>query len=279
MKYLYTILLILLLSAASFGQSDQFEVGDLNLNHVANEISDAVLYSNYFVYGEGVFFREFEQHRLVSDINNDGEYLHVSDLIYLIRIIIGDAPPYPPSKTSNETVRISSEHFIYSANREIGFVSMTLEGNQTPTLLVDNKELLYWFNGTDTKLLIYSLANVDPIVGDFVEVQGKLLSIQVGDQNGQKVEIEYVEPPKVYLAQNYPNPFSPTTSIVLFSAIETDVEIGVYNLLGQRVFSWNDQVYAGRTDIEWDAQDLAPGIYFYKILNHPSKIKKMVLMR
>lgn len=279
MKYLYTILLILLLSAASFGQSDQFEVGDLNLNHVANEISDAVLYSNYFVYGEGVFFREFEQHRLVSDINNDGEYLHVSDLIYLIRIIIGDAPPYPPSKTSNETVRISSEHFIYSANREIGFVSMTLEGNQTPTLLVDNKELLYWFNGTDTKLLIYSLANVDPIVGDFVEVQGKLLSIQVGDQNGQKVEIEYVEPPKVYLAQNYPNPFSPTTSIVLFSAIETDVEIGVYNLLGQRVFNWNDQVYAGRTDIEWDAQDLAPGIYFYKILNHPSKIKKMVLMR
>lgn len=279
MKYLYTILLILLLSAASFGQSDQFEVGDLNLNHVANEISDAVLYSNYFVYGEGVFFREFEQHRLVSDINNDGEYLHVSDLIYLIRIIIGDAPPYPPSKTSNETVRISSEHFIYSANREIGFVSMTLEGNQTPTLLVDNKELLYWFNGTDTKLLIYSLANVDPIVGDFVEVQGKLLSIQVGDQNGQKVEIEYVEPPKVYLAQNYPNPFSPTTSIVLFSAIETDVEIGVYNLLGQRVFSWNDRVYAGRTDIEWDAQDLAPGIYFYKILNHPSKIKKMVLMR
>lgn len=279
MKYLYTILLILLLSAASFGQSDQFEVGDLNLNHVANEISDAVLYSNYFVYGEGVFFREFEQHRLVSDINNDGEYLHVSDLIYLIRIIIGDAPPYPPSKTSNETVRISSEHFIYSANREIGFVSMTLEGNQTPTLLVDNKELLYWFNGTDTKLLIYSLANVDPIVGDFVEVQGKLLSIQVGDQNGQKVEIEYVEPPKVYLAQNYPNPFSPTTSIVLFSAIETDVEIGVYNLLGQRVFSWQDRVYAGRTDIEWDAQDLAPGIYFYKILNHPSKIKKMVLMR
>lgn len=279
MKYLYTILLILLLSAASFGQSDQFEVGDLNLNHVANEISDAVLYSNYFVYGEGVFFREFEQHRLVSDVNNDGEYLHVSDLIYLIRIIIGDAPPYPPSKTSNETVRISSEHFIYSANREIGFVSMTLEGNQTPTLLVDNKELLYWFNGTDTKLLIYSLANVDPIVGDFVEVQGKLLSIQVGDQNGQKVEIEYVDPPKVYLAQNYPNPFSPTTSIVLFSAIETDVEIGVYNLLGQRVFSWQDRVYAGRTDIEWDAQDLAPGIYFYKILNHPSKIKKMVLMR
>ena len=38
--------------------------GDINLNEIANEIADAVLFSNYFIYGLGVF-----------DVNVEGGWL------------------------------------------------------------------------------------------------------------------------------------------------------------------------------------------------------------
>lgn len=280
MKYLYALLLILILNSVSFCQSDTYATGDLNLNTIPYEISDAVLYSNYFVYGKGVFFRDFDLHRMVSDINQDGEYLHVSDLIYLIRIIIGDADPYSrPSFEPTRRVEYTVNHDIYSAQGDLCMISMTVEGKQTPELLDGNKEMLYNFDGTKTNILIYSIDDLEPLAEQFVMVSGKLLSIQAGDVQGNKVDLEYVEQPKVFLTQNYPNPFGPLTSILLHSAVETEVEVGIFNLLGQRVFSWHDHVNAGITEIDWNAGDLAPGIYFYKIMNHPSPIKKMVLFR
>ncbi|MFH2049011.1 MAG: hypothetical protein ABIJ12_06165, partial [bacterium] len=70
--------------------------GDLNLNGIANEIADAVLYTNYFVYGLGVF-SNYQSQIPASDINADGLTLSVPDLVYLINIIRGDAVPDPNS--------------------------------------------------------------------------------------------------------------------------------------------------------------------------------------
>jgi hypothetical protein len=68
--------------------------GDLNLNGIENEIADAVLYTNYFLQGI-IVFDNLEAQTAASDVNNDGMPLTVGDLVYLIRIITGDALPFP----------------------------------------------------------------------------------------------------------------------------------------------------------------------------------------
>jgi hypothetical protein len=70
--------------------------GDLNLNGLANEVGDAVLYTNYFIYGGSVWDPTWiDTQILASDVNDDGIVLTVADLIYLIRIITGDEAPFP----------------------------------------------------------------------------------------------------------------------------------------------------------------------------------------
>ncbi len=69
--------------------------GDINLNGLANEIADLVLFSNYFFYGIGVFTINVEVQIAATDVNADGIVLSLNDFIYMQRIIIGDALPYP----------------------------------------------------------------------------------------------------------------------------------------------------------------------------------------
>ena len=93
------------------------------------------------------------------------------------------------------------------------------------------------------------------------------------------------------LKQNYPNPFNPTTSIEFSLPVAADVELIVYNILGQQVASLiNEQRFAGNHSVLWNANDsngmkLSSGIYFYMLKasgidgNEFQKIKKMVLLK
>ncbi len=80
--------------------------GDINLNGIPNEIADWVLFSNYFFYGPAVFSVNWEMQAAASDVNVDGIELTLWDLVYLYRIIMGDALPYlsPPKAGIGDTV-------------------------------------------------------------------------------------------------------------------------------------------------------------------------------
>lgn len=84
-----------------------------------------------------------------------------------------------------------------------------------------------------------------------------------------------------YLSQNYPNPFNPITRIKYDLPDKSDVEIKVYDILGEQVRTLvNEQQEAGRYEVKFDASNLASGVYLYRI-NAGSYIdtKKMVLMK
>jgi hypothetical protein len=84
-----------------------------------------------------------------------------------------------------------------------------------------------------------------------------------------------------YLAQNYPNPFNPITIINYQLPITSDVELSVYNPLGQKVTTLvSEKQIAGYHQVEWDASGLASGIYYYRL--HAGdfvQVRKMVLLR
>ena len=84
------------------------------------------------------------------------------------------------------------------------------------------------------------------------------------------------------LKQNYPNPFNPSTSISYRLSAAGQVELAVYNALGQRVQTLiNSRQEAGSYTVSFDARTLSSGIYYYKLQTGSgwSQIKKMVLMK
>ena len=83
------------------------------------------------------------------------------------------------------------------------------------------------------------------------------------------------------LEQNYPNPFNPVTTIAFQVPKNSHVKISVYNLLGQKVATLVDNVYApGNYKVRFNASDLTSGVYVY-VLRAGNVVlsKKMMLIK
>jgi len=83
------------------------------------------------------------------------------------------------------------------------------------------------------------------------------------------------------LSQNYPNPFNPSTTIEYDLPNSSDVKIEVYNIAGQKVQTLlNTKMSAGSHRVEFNAQNLSSGIYYYRIeAGEFQDVKKMILLR
>jgi len=86
---------------------------------------------------------------------------------------------------------------------------------------------------------------------------------------------------------NYPNPFNPSTTIEFSIHNDSNVELVIFNIKGQKVKQLvSDQHTAGQHSIVWNGEDnfgnsVSSGIYFYqlKIDGKVRKSKKMILMK
>ena len=88
-------------------------------------------------------------------------------------------------------------------------------------------------------------------------------------------------PSKFVLYQNFPNPFNPKTVISWQSAVDSDVELIVYNLRGQKVATLvSEKQTAGYHQVEFNAQQLSSGVYLYKIqAGEFQDVRKMLLIK
>ncbi len=96
------------------------------------------------------------------------------------------------------------------------------------------------------------------------------------------VNITIKAPDKYLLYQNYPNPFNPTTTIKYSLPEALHVTLDIYNSLGQKVRTLvNNKQPAGYHTINFNAEDLASGIYFYVLRagNKFTAFKKMILIK
>ncbi|MEL1224246.1 MAG: T9SS type A sorting domain-containing protein, partial [Candidatus Neomarinimicrobiota bacterium] len=83
------------------------------------------------------------------------------------------------------------------------------------------------------------------------------------------------------LHQNYPNPFNPETTIKFSIPNKQDVDLSVYNMLGQRVVTlFNGELQGGNHIAKWHAGNIASGVYIYKLSSSNKTItQKMLLLK
>lgn len=90
-------------------------------------------------------------------------------------------------------------------------------------------------------------------------------------------------PREFYLMQNFPNPFNPVTTIRYQLPDPSDVQLEIYNMLGQRVrVLVNEVKEAGYHMVEWDGrnnsgQTVPSGIYIYRIQAGDFSAERMMI--
>ncbi len=93
-------------------------------------------------------------------------------------------------------------------------------------------------------------------------------------------------PEEFDISQNYPNPFNLTTSITFYLPAESDVDLSIYNILGEKVKTLaRGKFEPGSHTVIWDARnesgsEVASGIYFYRLQAGDKTItKRMSLLK
>ncbi len=94
-------------------------------------------------------------------------------------------------------------------------------------------------------------------------------------------EVQLSKPEKITLYQNYPNPFNPQTLIEYYLDENNSVRIDIYSSLGQRVATLVDgRKQEGFHVVDFDATNLASGVYFYVLRTNDELLtKKMLLIK
>lgn len=100
------------------------------------------------------------------------------------------------------------------------------------------------------------------------------------------IEIDGPLPSEFVLNQNYPNPFNPSTTITFSLPVNSDVQLSLYNMLGQKITEiTNANFQAGTHQVNFTAEGLSSGTYIYVIKAAGSNgtnfntVKKLTLMK
>lgn len=164
---------------------------------------------------------------------------------------------------------------VGSGLKEVSFNFSGLDSSQTVNYMtpyVTSNQ-----SGDDLKLYKTFSAN------SVYSVPAKSVVTIVGLLNGASItDINKAEvnPRGFNLFQNYPNPFNPTTRITYDLPQGDHVTLKVFNMLGQQMAVLVDQDQnTGKHSANFDALNLAGGIYFYRIqAGNFSQTKKMLLL-
>ncbi len=175
-----------------------------------------------------------------------------------------EMPPLPPAGMFD--IRFSSGRIAEDINSSMQTIDMS--GITYP--------LTVRVEGMDMRLMDETGKNVNVNLKSGEDVVISDATIQKLMVTGELIPAEYA------LEQNYPNPFNPST-VIEFSLPEdvSNVKLSIYNALGEKVAELvNSALTAGRYQYQWNAQNVATGMYIYELRTDKFvSMKKMILLK
>lgn len=126
----------------------------------------------------------------------------------------------------------------------------------------------------------YSFEDNHPLSGK-VQYRLKQIDFDGKFEYSDIVEVNFDTPNKYELAQNFPNPFNPTTVIEFAIPNSGRYTLSIFNVLGELVEVISEKEYkAGYYKETFNAKELSSGIYFYRLMGDQTNIvRKMTLIR
>jgi hypothetical protein len=124
----------------------------------------------------------------------------------------------------------------------------------------------------------------DKINGKFLDTElasGSSITISDNQIIRLAVESQTIKPLEFSLKQNYPNPFNPETRITFSVPERSDIQLTVYDQLGNRVVQLASGIFdAGEYETVWNASQVTSGIYFYELrCSKFQSVRKMIYLR
>lgn len=108
-------------------------------------------------------------------------------------------------------------------------------------------------------------------------------TLQLNESKAKELpELNVESAPREFdLKQNYPNPFNPTTNIVYQVPKTANVQLIIFNMLGQKVAELvHKKQEPGSYSVEWDASSMSSGVYIYQLRTEKITFtKKMLLIK
>ncbi len=175
-----------------------------------------------------------------------------------------DLPPAPMSSMFD--IRFNSGRIAEDINSSVKTIDMS--GVTYPlTVRVEGMDIRL-MDETGKAINVNLKAGEDIVISD-----ASVMKLMV---SGELIPAQYA------LEQNYPNPFNPST-VIEFSLPEdvNNVKLSIYNALGEKVAELvNTSLTAGKYQYQWNAQNVATGMYIYELRTDKFvSVKKMLLLK
>ena len=164
----------------------------------------------------------------------------------------------------------------------ISVFSWEISGSCSGTTPLTGEGILLYLNfhviggeGSYTDIDIVSFEYNEPMLLAIGDGSVFVTSTKVEDPADISLPVEFA------VTSIYPNPFNPETSISFSLPHDSNVEVDVYNLLGEKAAEvFNGPMNGGNHRLTFDGSHLASGVYLLKVSTDEGSIsKKMVLMK
>ncbi|MBK7499138.1 MAG: carboxypeptidase regulatory-like domain-containing protein [Ignavibacteriales bacterium] len=172
---------------------------------------------------------------------------------------------------------------------ETNNMGFQIERGKTKDARREEWDIIGFINGkgTTTETQTYSFSDENLDAGNY-QYRLKQMDFDGSYSYSNIIEAEIVSPNKFILEQNYPNPFNPSTiikysipNVISTEGRNLNVILKVYDIIGNEVATLVNEVQSsGNYEVEFNAENLSSGIYFYELKTGSLILtKKMILLQ
>ena len=196
-----------------------------------------------------------------QNVSNQTDSIMIGTLTHLSDLCLVSAEEYLSAINNFDEIAQQNPNTDIALYRQIDALTTSLLMPQDSSF---NK-------GTLGKYSVDNLSDYTNKLSELLKTRGK---------SGLKSDEELL-PTEYTLYQNYPNPFNPVTTIKYDLPNTSEVTLIIYDILGRKIKELvNTKQQAGRYEIQFNASNLASGVYIYQLVAEKyMQSRKMMLLK